>query len=149
MSDIDLGKTLLVKHHIRQTDNTQFKEHYWQTQPSMYEEVGEHLKEMLEIGTIWSCHSPWASPVKLVCKNDGKLWLCIYLRKLNAHTIKDLYSLPRTEDILNSLNGAAWFTALDLQSGYWQVNMDEASKPLMTFMVGLLGFYECDCMPSE
>ena len=37
--------------------------------------------------------------------------------------------------------------ALDLKSGYWQVQMDEAIKPLMTFPVGLLGFYKCDCMP--
>ena len=40
---------------------------------SMYEEVGEHLKEMLEIGVIWPLHSPWASPVVLVHKKDGKL----------------------------------------------------------------------------
>ena len=31
--------------------------------------------------------------------------------------------------------------------GYWKVVMDKASKPLMAFMVGPLGFYRCDCMP--
>ena len=60
--------------------------------------------------------------------------------------IKDSYSLPRIEDTLDSLNGAVWFTALDLK-GYWQVEMDETSKPLMAFTVGPLGFYECDHMP--
>ena len=49
---------------------------------------------MLEIGTIWPSHSPWASPVVLVCKKDVKLWFHIDLRKLNAHMIKDSYSLP-------------------------------------------------------
>ena len=77
----------------------------------------------------------------------GKLWFCIDLRKLNAHTIKDSYSLPRIEDNLDSLNWAIWFTALDFKSGYWQVEIDEASKPLMAFTVGLLGFYKCDHMP--
>ena len=38
----------------------------------MYEEVREHLKEMLEIGAICPLHSPWAIPVVLVCKKDGK-----------------------------------------------------------------------------
>ena len=38
---------------------------------------------------------------------------------------------------------AAIFTSLDLQSGYWQVEMTEASKPLTAFTVGPLGFYEC------
>ena len=48
---------------------------------------------------------------------------------------------------MDCLNGAVWFMALDLKLGYWQVKMDEASKPLMAFTVGLLGFYECNCMP--
>ena len=39
------------------------------------------------------------------------------------------------------------FTSLDLQSGYWQVEMTEASKPLTAFTVGPLGFYECVQMP--
>ena len=73
LSDMDLGKTSLIKHRIRLTDNTLFKEHYWQIPPSMYEEVMEHLKEMLEIGAIWPSNSPLASPVVLVHKKDGKL----------------------------------------------------------------------------
>ena len=56
--------------------------------------------------------------------------------------IKDSYSLPRIEDTLDSLNGAVWLRALDLKSSYWQVEMDEASKPLMAFTVGPLGFYK-------
>ena len=94
----------------------------------MCEEVGKHLKEVPEIGAIWPLHSPWASLVILVCKKDGKLQFCIDLITLNAHTINNSYSLPRIEDTLDSLNVAVWFTALDLKSGYWQVEMDEASK---------------------
>ena len=81
----------------------------------MSEEMWEHLREMLEIGAIWLSHSPWASPVILVHKKDGKLQFCINLRKLNAHTMKDSYSLPRIEDTLDSLNGVIWFSALDLK----------------------------------
>ena len=95
MSDMDLCKTSLVKHSIRLTDSTPFKECYWQIPPSMYEEVREHLEEMLEIGDIQLSHSPWASPVTLVHKKDGKIQFCIDLRKLNACTIKDSYSLSR------------------------------------------------------
>ena len=61
--------------------------------------------------------------------------------------MKDSYSLPSIEDTLDSLNGAVWFTALDLKSGYWQVKMDEASKPLMAFTVGPLGCYKHVPMP--
>ena len=91
--------------------------------------------------------SPWASPVVLVCKKDGSLRFCIDLRKLNSHSIKDAYSLPRIEESLDCLNGAIIFTSLDLKAGYWQVEMEENSIQYITFTVGPLGFYKCVCMP--
>ena len=72
-------------------------------------------------------------------KKTGISGFCIDLQKLDAHVIKDSYSLSRIEDSLDCLNSAMWFTALDLKSGYWQVEMDEASKQC--------GFYKCDCIP--
>ena len=48
---------------------------------------------------------------------------------------------------LDCLDGATIFTSLDLQSGYWQVELAEASKPLTAFTIGPLGFYECVWMP--
>ena len=94
-----------------------------------------HLHEMLYIGAICRSTSPWASPVILVCKKDGSLWFCIDLRKLNNQTNKDAQSLPRLEHSLDCLEGATIFTSLDLQSGYWQVEMTEASKPLTAFIL--------------
>ena len=102
---------------------------------------------MLDIGAIRCSNSPWVSPVVLVHKKDGSLRFCIDLRKLNAQTVKDAYSLPCIEDALDSLNGTCIFTSLDLKSGYWQVELDEDSIPLTAFTVGPLGFYECVRIP--
>ena len=77
----------------------------------------------------------------------AKKRFCIDLRKLNEQTIKDAYSLPQINETIDSLQGSQWFSSLDLKSGYWQVEMDEESKPLTAFTVGLLGFYECKRMP--
>ena len=68
---------------------------------------------------------------------------------MNACTIKDAYSLPHIDETLDCLGRAKYIilTSLDLKSDYWQVKMDEESKPLTTFTVGLLGFYECERMP--
>ena len=66
MHDMDIGKTSLVKHSIRTTDKIPFKKCYKYIPPSIYQEVFDHLKEMLEIGAIWPVHSPWASLVILV-----------------------------------------------------------------------------------
>ena len=54
---------------------------------------------------------------------------------------------PWIEETLDCLNGAKMFTSLDLKSGYWQVEMEEESKPLTAFTVGPLGFFECERMP--
>ena len=146
LDDLDLGHTSVVKHEIKLNDYTPFKERYRRIPPHQYDEVKKHLKEMLEIGAIRKSNSPWASAVVLVRKKDGSLIFCINLYKLNSCTIKDAYSLLRIDETLDCLGGSIIFTSLDLKSGYWQVEMDEMSKQLMAFMVGPLGFYECERM---
>ena len=145
--DLDLGKTSIVKHFIKVNDPVLFKEWYRCIPPGMYEEVKVHIQEMLDVGAIRPSNSPWASAVVLVWKKDGKLWFCINLQKLNARTIKDAYSLPRIDKMLDCLNEVECFSSLDLKLGYWQVEMDEDSKALTAFTVGPLGFYKCECMP--
>ena len=147
LEPLELGRMNLVKHVIKVNNPVPFKERYQRIPPHQYEEVHKHLKEMEEIGAIRRSNSPWASPVVLVRKKDGRLHFCIDLRKLNARTIKDAYSLPRKEESLDCLNGACIFSSLDLKSRYWQVKLNDHSIPLMAFTVGLLGFYECVRMP--
>ena len=113
----------------------------------MYNDVRAHIQEMLDIRAIHQSHSPWASTMVLAWKKDGGLRFCIDLRKLNNWTVKDAYSLAQIDENLDSLLGSQWFSSLDLKSGYWQVEIDEESKPLTAFTVGLLGFYECKRMP--
>ena len=145
--DMDMGRTKLVKHHIKLTDPAPFKEAYRRIPPQMYDEVKAHIQEMLDLGAIRPSNSPWASAIVLVRKKDGRLRFCIDLRRLNNRTVKDAYSLPRIESILDSLGGAQIFTTLDLKAGYWQVEMAEECKAYTAFTCGPLGFYECDTMP--
>ena len=93
-NDLDLGKTALIKHKIKLTNQAPFKERYRRIPPHMYDDVRVHIQEMLDIGAIHKSHSPWARAVVLVHKKDGGLRFCIDLRKLNEQTIKDAYSLP-------------------------------------------------------
>ena len=82
-NDLDLGKTALIKHKIRLTDQTPFKERYRCIPPHMCNDVRAHIQEILDIGATCKSHSPWASTVVLVRKKDGGLRFCIDLRKLN------------------------------------------------------------------
>ena len=149
--DLDMGRTNLVKHNIILTDPIPFKEKekYRTIPPQMFSEVKAHLKEMLDLGAIKHSSSPWASAIVLVRKKDGKLRFCIDLRKLNNRTLKDSYSLPRIELVLDQLLGSTIFTTLDLKAGYWQVEMVEECKPYTAFTCGPLGFYECGTLPFD
>ena len=142
-----MGRTNLVKHHIKLTDPVPFKESYRRIPPQMYDEVKDHIHEMLDLGAIRPSNSPWASAIVLVRKKDGRLRFCIDIRRLNNRTVKDAYSLPKIESILDSLIGAQIFSTLDLKAGYWQVEMAEECKAYTAFTCGPLGFYECDTMP--
>ena len=146
-TDMDMGRTNLVKHHIKLIDPVPFKEAYRRIPPQMYDEVKAHIQEMLNLGAIRPSNSPWASAIVLVRKKDGRLRFCIDLRRLNNRTIKDAYSLPKIESILDSLIGAQIFSTLDLKAGYWQVEMAEECKAYTAFTCGPLRFYECDTMP--
>ncbi len=112
-SDIyDLGKADHVEHDIKVTDERPFKQRYHTIPPHLYEEVQKHIQEILDVGVIGKSYSPWASPVVLVWKKDKGLWICIDYRKLNARTMRDSYTLPRMDEILNKLHGSRYFSAL-------------------------------------
>ena len=146
-NDMDMGRTNLVKHHIKLTDPLPFKETYRRIPPQIYDKVRAHIQEMLDLGAIRPSNSPWASAIVLVRKKDGRLRFCIDLRRSNNRTVKDTYNLPKSESILDSLFEAKIFSTLDLKAGYWQVEMAEECKAYTAFTHGPLGFYECDTMP--
>ena len=147
LDDLELGKTSLVKHIIKLTNDATFKERCQRIPPHQYKEVKKHLKEMIEIGAIQKSASPQASAVVLVRKKNGSLRFCTDLRKLNTRTIKDVYSFPCIEESLDCLNEAQIFTSLDLKSGYWQIELSEEGIPLTAFTLGPLVFYESVHMP--
>ena len=145
----DMGHTNATKHKIvlKDPDTPPFKEHFCRIPPPQLDEVREHLKLMLDAGVIWPSNSPWCNAVVLVRKKDGSLHFCIDFRKLNSLTVKDSHPLPCICETLESLAGAAHFLTFDMNSGFWQVPMNEESKQYTAFTLGSMGLYECKSMP--
>ena len=145
----DMGHTNTTKHKIvlKDPDTPPFKEHFCRILPPQLDEVREHLKLMLDAGVIRPSNSPWCNAVVLVRKKDGSLCFCIDFRKLNSLTVKDSHPLPCICETLESLTGTAHFSTFNMNSGFWQVPMDEESKQYSAFTLGSMGLYECESMP--
>jgi hypothetical protein len=144
--DGQLGRTNLIRHHIDTGDSPPIKIPPRRQGPVKEELAKEEVKKQYEAKVLHSSSSPWSSPILLVKKKDGSTRFCVDYRQVNACTIKDAYPLPRIDDSLESLAGAKWFSTLDLASGYWQVEMDDESRP-KTAIATKQGLFEYSVMP--
>ena len=144
----DMDHTKASKHKIvlKDPDTSPFKERFHRIPPQQLEEVHAHLKMMLDAGVIQPSNSPWCNAVVLVRKKDRSLRFCIDFRRLNALTGKDSHPLPCICETLESLAGTAHYSTIDMNSGFWQVPMDEEYKQYTAFTLGSMGLYECESM---
>ena len=107
--------------------------------------IKDEVDRMVEHNLIQPSESPWASPVVLVRKKNGKLRFCIDYRKLNSVTQQDGHPLPRIDELLDIFGKAKYFSTLDLASGYWQVAMDPNDQAKTAFITSQ-GLYEFKVM---
>ena len=146
-SDISqLGRTNIIQHRIDTGTERPVKQRFYRSNPVEERFLEEEIERLLQKGLIKRSFSPWASPVVVVSKKNGKQRLCVDYRKLNALTKKDAYPIPRIDDMLSAMERAKWFTTLDLASGYWQVEMDRSDQEKTAFIVKQ-GTYEFTVMP--
>ncbi|MCO5567826.1 hypothetical protein L7F22_021522 [Adiantum nelumboides] len=95
---------------------------YNETFARKIEEAIEKLKEaefMYEIA-----HTHWVSPIVVVPKKNGKLRVCVNLKKVNAAMIRDNYPLPIIEHVLERVAGKESYSFLDGFSVYNQLLID-------------------------
>lgn len=85
------------------------------------DEIKHQIEYLLVKGFIKLSVSPLASHVLLVLKKDGSWHFCIDFHALNKIIIKNIYPLPCIDDLIDQLQGAKFFTKLDLKNGYHQI----------------------------
>lgn len=142
------GRTSMIKHKVelKEDKTSPIRQKPYRIPESKKEEVKQELDKMLKEGIIEESYSDWASPIVLVPKKDGTKRFCVDFRKLNAVCKYDAYPIPRMDDILEKIAPSKYLSNLDLAKGYWQIELDEASKELTAFVTPF-GLYQFKMMP--
>ena len=98
-----------------------------------YEWVKNEIAKLLAAKVICTSQSSWSAPIIVVLKGNGGKCLVIDYRALNKVTRKFTWPMPKVEDIFSKLNGATYFTTLDLCAGYHHIPLDNSSIPKTAF----------------
>ncbi|UYV66998.1 hypothetical protein LAZ67_4003622, partial [Cordylochernes scorpioides] len=135
-----------VKHRIHTGDHHPIKQRPYRVSKREREIMQKEVDTMLERKVIQPSESPWSAPVVLVKKKDGTWRFCVDFRRLNHITKKDVYPLPRIDDVLDHLSSARYYSTMDLKTGYWQVEVDERDREKTAFVTPD-GLYEFMVIP--
>ena len=146
VDDDERGEVKDVQHGIDPGGSTPIRQAPRRVPFAVRPQLAKLVEDMLHGGVIQESCSPWASPVVLVRKKDGSLRFCVDYRRLNAVTRKDVFPLPRIDDLLDQLSGKKDFSTLDAKSGYWQIPV-EARSIAKTAFVTMSGLFEFRVMP--
>ena len=115
--------------------------------PAQREEIKKQLDRLLAAKIIQPSRSPWGSNVLLVPKPvPGEFRMAIDFRNLNTKTKREIYALPRCDDIFDALSGKFFFTTLDAANGFFQIPLTQRSKQLTAFTT-FSGSFQYNSMP--
>ena len=99
--------------------------------------VKELIDEMLQNDVIEEHPAgepaPWVSNIVIAPKDDGDIRITLDAKNVNEAILSSNYPIPRQEDIKAKLGGSKVFSKLDLKSAFWQLNLDQKSRPLTVF----------------
>ena len=98
-----------------------------------YQWVKEEIEKLLTAKVIHSSRSIWTAPIIVVPKGDGGKQLVINYWTLNKVTRKFTWPMPKVKDIVSKLNGAKYFSTLDLSASYHHIPLEKSSIPKTAF----------------
>lgn len=95
-------------HRIDTGDHPPVKLPPYRVSPKEQEVIDREVSKLLSAGAIQPANSPWSAPVVIVPKKDGSPRFCIDYRHLNKITKRDVYPLPRIDDMFDQLPCPPW-----------------------------------------
>ena len=101
---------------------------------AIIDKVKKELDKMLSLGVIVEQIEPtsWVSSITIVKKPD-KIRICLDPTKLNRAIKRGQYPTKTIEEVVANTAGAKFFSVIDANCGYWQIELDDDSSKLCTF----------------
>lgn len=93
-----------------------------------------------------SMDTSFCSSVLVVPKGKHDFRLVIDLRGPNKYIYRTPFSMPTLEKIVAELNGATWFSTIDLTNAFFHVELDKESRHLTNFFTEF-GMFRCVRLP--
>ena len=145
-SSLDVGRTSIIKHEIPTGDARPIKIPPRRPPRAFENEVDDVIAAQLEAGIIRESKSPWSAPLHFIRKKNNEVRVVCDYRELNKVTQKDSFPLPRCNELIEAMASAKYFCSLDLQSAYYQIEVEEKDKAKTAFST-LNGHYEYNVTP--
>ena len=143
----DIGRTGLVKHSIDTGNNKPVKLPPRRVPMHLQEAVDEEIDRLIEMDIIRPSKSPWSSCIVSVIKPDKSVRLCLDVRAVNARSVHDSFPLPRINQCLDSLQGAEYFSTLDLSQGFHQILLEPEDACKTAFATPRRGLFQYVTLP--
>ena len=90
--------------------------------------------------------TPWCAGMVVVPKKSGEVRICVDLKPLNSSVLREVHPLTAVDETVAQLSGAAVFSKLDANSGFWQIPSAATSGHLTTFITPF-GWYCFNKLP--
>ena len=105
------------------------------------------VERLCEAGVLKKVNrSEWAAPTFIIPKKDGSVRFISDFRELNKRIKRKPYPIPKIQDMLLNLDGFKYATSLDLNMGYYHIELTPHSKQLCTIVLPW-GKYEYQRLP--
>jgi len=132
-TDGGYGRTDLCYHKI-EYDGPPIRSKPYRKSPQLREEINRQVQDMLKQGIIRPSRSPFAAPVVLDKKSNGKWRLCIDYTKLNRHTKDNAAAMHNPMQLLRHIPIGWTYSMLDCKCGFWQIPLTEDSIEASAFI---------------
>ena len=116
--------------------------------PKIHEKtLKKEVDRLCQIGVLKKVNrSAWAAPTFIIPKKNQTVRFVSDFRELNKRIVRKPYPIPQIQDLLLKLEGFKYGTSLDLNMGYYHLELTPDSKKLCTIVLPW-GKYEYQRLP--